>query len=199
MDMKRAAERTLELARRHEDKWAAPDPSLDLDHLRGMLDRWPDHSPAKAGRWLGWLQAAVVASLPDQVDLDDMKHINVTSQPRESLCPTRLASVCNRILSEAGNEAGFTHPVFRIERTTGDGFRVLRTAIGYGHADLDREALVAEADREGVIRAVSDPEGVVGGAAEEVLSDMNAEKAAFRSRRGDAVATETPVSDPEPS
>ncbi|WP_343929754.1 hypothetical protein [Tsukamurella strandjordii] len=55
-----------------------PDSDLGLSHLRGMLATVEAEpaafSPAKLGRWLGWVQAAVVAA--GVGTLDDMKAIS---------------------------------------------------------------------------------------------------------------------------
>lgn len=55
------------------------DPGLSVEHLREMLktmeDKRNEMSPAKMGRWLGWLQCAVVATT--DLELEDMKELNV--------------------------------------------------------------------------------------------------------------------------
>ncbi|MDF0532275.1 hypothetical protein P0W64_21200 [Tsukamurella sp. 8F] len=55
-----------------------PDSDVGLAHLRGMLatvEQTADSfSPAKLGRWLGWVQSAVVAAKVGT--LDDMRAIN---------------------------------------------------------------------------------------------------------------------------
>jgi len=51
--------------------------SLGLAHLRDMQTRiTPDFSEAKLGRWLGWAQAAVVASNVG-IGLEDVKQLNL--------------------------------------------------------------------------------------------------------------------------
>lgn len=68
-----AFDRTLALAEsRGMDGLGGP---LDMKHLRDMRGRiTEDMSRGKLGRWLGWAQAAVVAS--GCATLDDMKEIN---------------------------------------------------------------------------------------------------------------------------
>lgn len=58
------------------------DGPLGREHVVGMLERiTPDFSPSKLGRWLGWAQAAVVAS--GALTLDDVKRINMECSARE--------------------------------------------------------------------------------------------------------------------
>lgn len=66
------------------------DDSLGLAHMQSMLDRIEANpegfSEAKLGRWLGWAQAALVASGVG-VTLEDVKQINlrhVADEPRDS-------------------------------------------------------------------------------------------------------------------
>lgn len=51
---------------------------LSFSHLRDMAGRATlgDFSDGKLGRWLGWMQAAVVAGTNGKVTLEDMKTIN---------------------------------------------------------------------------------------------------------------------------
>jgi hypothetical protein len=64
-----ARDATMAMARLHAASWLA--------HLEDMVARWPvDGSGSKQGRWLGWMQATVVAACP-AVTLEDMKQINM--------------------------------------------------------------------------------------------------------------------------
>lgn len=172
MDMKRAAQRTIALAKKIGDDMRASDPTLSMKHLEGMMDRWPEHSEAKAGRWLGWLQASVVAGSSGRIGLEDMKMINLTSQPREELSREAFMTATHRVLDSLGDDDGYRDPVFRVEPASGKGFRVIRAGIPHDAAWLVKEALVAEADASGKLRVMCDREGIVGGAMIEVLADF---------------------------
>lgn len=79
MNMKEAMRETLELARQHNMHNCSSDNSeLDFPHLQYMYDRVLggicDHNEARLGRWLGWMQAAVVAQT--DATLEDMKQLN---------------------------------------------------------------------------------------------------------------------------
>lgn len=97
MDIDGAARATLELARKHADAWRDPPlPEMSLDHLEGMMKRWPhDGSATKQCRWLGWMQATVVAMAAPHVTLEDMKRINAAHardiSPQERLDGRRRA------------------------------------------------------------------------------------------------------------
>lgn len=56
---------------------SSPIKELDYDHLWWMVSqmREIEMSPSKMGRWLGWIQAAVVAANVG-LSLEDMKNIN---------------------------------------------------------------------------------------------------------------------------
>lgn len=82
MNQLQAARDTIELARfyemhtfpHHEDL----DDSIQFPHLEDMLRRMEtmtDKSDAKLGRWLGWMQCAIVMMTP--ATLEDMKKINI--------------------------------------------------------------------------------------------------------------------------
>lgn len=75
MNQRAAFDDTLALARSRA-MYARTVPSgLDLAHLQDMRNRiTDDFSESKLGRWLGWAQAAVVAS--GIADLEAMKEIN---------------------------------------------------------------------------------------------------------------------------
>ncbi len=78
MNMIAAAEATLELAREREmDMLSSDVPELDFPHLQEMFDKMKsgEMSEGKLGRWLGWMQAAVVAAQIG-ITLEDMKNIN---------------------------------------------------------------------------------------------------------------------------
>ena len=82
MDMIAAARDTLALAReRNLDDVSSDTPELDYNHLAWMLSEMESKpekfSPAKMGRWLGWMQAAVVAQSCGDISLEDMKQINM--------------------------------------------------------------------------------------------------------------------------
>lgn len=73
-----AMEKTLELARQVGMDSASSDNSeLDYEHLVDMYATASagNFSEAKLGRWLGWMQAAVVAN-GFGPNLEDMKRIN---------------------------------------------------------------------------------------------------------------------------
>lgn len=75
-----------------------PDAELTLDHAREMLRRVeeaPDaFSPAKLGRWLGWVQAAAVAA--GALSLEQSKIINrMNSKDPEPVRPDRVEVVVN--------------------------------------------------------------------------------------------------------
>lgn len=75
-----AMAKTLEAARAAGmDNITSDNSELDFPHLQDMYDRViaspADFSEAKLGRWLGWMQAAVVAAGVG-LSLDTMKAIN---------------------------------------------------------------------------------------------------------------------------
>jgi hypothetical protein len=79
MNQRGAFEETIQFWISRED-WTVAyvpnrDDSLTLDHAKDMLTRiTPEFSEGKLGRWLGWIQAAMVAN--GLATLDDMKSIN---------------------------------------------------------------------------------------------------------------------------
>ncbi|QIG73664.1 hypothetical protein EVC04_227 [Rhizobium phage RHph_I1_9] len=82
MNQLQAARDTIELARSfgmHEYPYHGDlDDTIQFPHLEDMLRRMEemgDKSEAKLGRWLGWMQCAVVVTTP--ATLEDMKVINV--------------------------------------------------------------------------------------------------------------------------
>lgn len=80
MDMRAAFDDTIELAKdrqmwAHEDDLMLRQEGMSFEHILYMRSRiTPDFSEAKLGRWLGWVQCAVVAS--GVATLDDMNDIN---------------------------------------------------------------------------------------------------------------------------
>jgi len=76
MDMRKAFDATIELARERDMQWVSTTlPELGFAHIVDMRERMPDDfSEAKLGRWLGWAQAAVVAA--GCGTLEEMKQIN---------------------------------------------------------------------------------------------------------------------------
>jgi hypothetical protein len=79
MNIEAAALKTLELALEEANKGSLREiPGLNLTHVEDMWARWPhDGSPTKRCRWLGWMQAAVVAMTEGRVGLEDMKAIKL--------------------------------------------------------------------------------------------------------------------------
>ena len=78
MNMIEAAKETLAKAEAAGmDILTSDIPELDYPHLQLMLSRMQvnEMSEAKIGRWLGWMQAAVVAA-DIGLGLEDMKEIN---------------------------------------------------------------------------------------------------------------------------
>jgi hypothetical protein len=52
-------------------------PGLTFAHIEDMWARWPHGgSETKRCRWLGWMQASVVAMTDGRIGLDEMKAIN---------------------------------------------------------------------------------------------------------------------------
>lgn len=79
MNMIAAAQETLERAAAAGMANVSSDiPELDFPHLQKMLATMLEGnmSEAKVGRWLGWMQAAVVAA-DIGLTLEDMKQINM--------------------------------------------------------------------------------------------------------------------------
>lgn len=83
MNMIAAMRETVELARtRGMPTMSSDNPDLDFPHLEDMCRMMEENnspqgggfSEGKQGRWLGWVQAAIVAT--DIATLDDMKAIN---------------------------------------------------------------------------------------------------------------------------
>lgn len=82
-----AAEATLARAKAHgmENSWENGDGSTDYTHLCSMLEqmRDPEFSIGKLNRWLGWMQASVVAATARSmvpIALDEMKEINLRNR-----------------------------------------------------------------------------------------------------------------------
>lgn len=68
---------TVQLAK--DNPWWARKEGLTVKHLEGMLERVEKDSnisEAKMGRWLGWMQAVLVAMSPKEFTLEDMKALN---------------------------------------------------------------------------------------------------------------------------
>lgn len=81
MDLDRAMRQTIMLAENSKTPWVPKGvPELSFVHIADMRDRWERDidkmSDTKKSRWLGWMQAAVVANLYPVVTLEDMKQIN---------------------------------------------------------------------------------------------------------------------------
>jgi hypothetical protein len=79
MNIEAAALKTLELALEEAVKGPLREtPGLSLAHVEDMWARWPhDGSATKRCRWLGWMQATVVAMTEGRVGLEEMKAINL--------------------------------------------------------------------------------------------------------------------------
>lgn len=78
MNIDKAAELTLNVARLQKNNWKEPPcPELSFDHMENMMSRWSDDmSDTKKCRWLGWMQATLVAMTYPYTDLEVMKMIN---------------------------------------------------------------------------------------------------------------------------
>jgi hypothetical protein len=82
MNQLAAMRETLTVAQDHEmDLVGGLPENCDYWHLSDMVERASagDFSPAKLGRWLGWMQCAVVAA-GIGVTLEDMKMINMKNR-----------------------------------------------------------------------------------------------------------------------
>ena len=79
MNIEAAALKTLEIARAEAARGPLREtPGLSLAHVEDMWARWPHQGSAtKRCRWLGWMQAAVVAMTEGRVGLEEMKAINL--------------------------------------------------------------------------------------------------------------------------
>lgn len=79
MNIEKAALKTLEIAQAAAEEGPLREtPGLTFAHIQDMWARWPhDGSPTKRCRWLGWMQAAVVAMTEGRVGLEEMKAINL--------------------------------------------------------------------------------------------------------------------------
>ena len=79
MNIEAAALKTLEIARTAAAGGPLrATPGLSLAHVEDMWARWPHSGSAtKRCRWLGWMQAAVVAMTEGRVGLEEMKAINL--------------------------------------------------------------------------------------------------------------------------
>lgn len=78
MNMIEAAKETLALARSvGMDNCESDKAELDYPHLESMLVKMSteEMSEGKMGRWLGWMQAAVVCNC-GELTLEHMKEIN---------------------------------------------------------------------------------------------------------------------------
>src|SRR6185312_11006885 len=69
---------TLEIAK--QDPWYTTKEGCSVDHLESMYQRAlaskRKMSPAKLGRWLGWMQCVVVCFSPKGYSLDYFKQLN---------------------------------------------------------------------------------------------------------------------------
>ena len=79
MNIEAAALKTLEIARAEAARGPLRETAgLSLAHVEDMWARWPHQGSAtKRCRWLGWMQAAVVAMTDGRVGLEAMKAINL--------------------------------------------------------------------------------------------------------------------------
>ena len=82
VDVLKAMRLSMELARnRGLDHKLSGTPETDYMHLQGMFKRAQEISNRdKLNRWLGWMQASIVASSQGTITLDDMKQINRDSK-----------------------------------------------------------------------------------------------------------------------
>lgn len=128
--MREAMQETLAMARAgHMDERRLGIEGLDFDHIEFMPERaTQDFSAAKLGRWLGWMQAAVVAS--GAASLNDMKAIN-------KQCSERIRTLA---LTPREEEAG--------KRGIDD---VTRLAIICGNAEWDGEKVCPTCDGKGYV------------------------------------------------
>lgn len=81
MDQRRATQLTANIAELQWRNWRIPAcPELSYEHIQEMNDKIQDPesemSDTKIGRWLGWMQAAVVAQTYPYTSLETMKNLN---------------------------------------------------------------------------------------------------------------------------
>ncbi len=80
MSIDAAAARTYEVAEhlQRQGHWRASDcPEMAFAHIMGMWDQWSDDmSDEKKCRWLGWMQATIVAMTYPKANLLGMKMLN---------------------------------------------------------------------------------------------------------------------------
>lgn len=69
----------MTVARANRENWQATTcPEMTLAHIEDMWTRWSDEmSPTKKCRWLGWMQATVVAMAYPHVTLELFKQVNM--------------------------------------------------------------------------------------------------------------------------
>ncbi len=78
MNIDRAAKLTRNVAYLQRNNWRdTPCPEMTFAHIDSMWRRWSDNmSETKKCRWLGWMQATVVAMTYPFTNLETMKQIN---------------------------------------------------------------------------------------------------------------------------
>ena len=78
MDIDEAARLTYNVATLQRMNWREPPcPEMSYDHIASMWVRWSDDmSDTKKCRWLGWMQATIVAMTFPFTSLETMKNIN---------------------------------------------------------------------------------------------------------------------------
>lgn len=88
MNVDKAAQLTFNVARLQKKNWRDPPcRELSFDHIQSMIIRWSDDmSETKKCRWLGWMQATVVAMTHPYTSLETMKNINLNcaESPKEA-------------------------------------------------------------------------------------------------------------------
>ena len=78
MDYDKAARQTRNVAYIQRKNWRDPPcPEMSFEHIDDMMHRWSNEmSDTKKCRWLGWMQATVVAMTYPYTSLDTMKELN---------------------------------------------------------------------------------------------------------------------------
>jgi len=86
VDMLSAMQDTLSIAAANGLYNVSSDiPESDYLHLLSMYERAQEgnFSPAKLGRWLGWMQACVVINSMGDISFEDMKRINLSHKGQD--------------------------------------------------------------------------------------------------------------------
>jgi len=81
MNIDRAGQLTRNVAFQQKNNWReAPCKEMTYEHIEDMWFRWSRDSKSmsdtKKCRWLGWMQATIVAATYPYTDLEVMKNIN---------------------------------------------------------------------------------------------------------------------------